>query len=88
MKNGSTHSTTFGPRLLTREQAAAYCGVSVATLVNVCPVKPIALGDSKRLERYDVQSLDAWIDGFRSDLARSGEDWLAALDRNDDSHPR
>ena len=76
------------PRLLTREQAAAYCGVSMATLTALCPVKPIALGNSKRLERYDVRHLDEWIDTLREDGAKYGRDWLAALDGQDDNCSR
>jgi hypothetical protein len=78
--------TSIAPRLLTREQAAHYCGVSIPTLVHLCPIKPIALGNSKRLERYDVRCLDDWIDAFSADAAQDGKDWLAALDENDDGH--
>ncbi len=52
------------PRLLTRQQAAGYCGLSVPTFEATCPVRPIALGDERRLERYDMRALDAWIDGL------------------------
>jgi hypothetical protein len=76
------------PRLLTRVQAAAYCGVSITTLTAVCPVKPIALGESKRLERYDICDLDDWIDSLREDGPRFGKNWLAALDSNDDNCSR
>jgi hypothetical protein len=72
------------PRLLTREQAAAYCGVSVPTLVQLCPVKPIALGNNKRLERYDLRQLDDWIDTFGGEDVLRAKDWLAALDGNND----
>lgn len=68
------------PRLLTREQAAAYCGVSSATFKGICPVRPIALGASKRLERYDLRALEQWIDTFGGDKPSSGTDWLATLD--------
>jgi hypothetical protein len=74
----------IAPRLLTREQAAVYCGMSVPTLTLHCPVKPIALGNSKRLERYDVRRLDEWIDTFDGGGAPHGKDWLAALDGEDD----
>jgi hypothetical protein len=78
----------FGPRLLKREQAAAYCGVSVPTLIKLCPVRPIALGNSKRLERYDVHQLDKWIDTFDEGDTPVNKDWLAALDEDDDSRSR
>jgi hypothetical protein len=68
------------PRLLTREQAAAYCGVSLPTFMGICPVLPIALGASKRLERYDLRALEQWIDTFSGDKPSSGRDWLATWD--------
>ncbi len=68
------------PRLLTRKQAAAYCGVSLPTFMGICPVRPIALGASKRLERYDLHALEQWIDTFGGDKSSSGRDWLATLD--------
>ena len=86
--NGISNRHKFGPRLLTREQAAAYCGVSITTLKHRCPVRPIALGSSKRLERYDIQRLDEWIDTFARDAVAQKSDWLAALDQDDDNHSR
>ncbi len=68
------------PRLLTREQAAAYCGISLPTFKGICPVRPIALGASKRLERYDLRALEQWIDTFSGDGALCQKDWLATLD--------
>lgn len=49
-------------RLLTRAEAAAYCGMSVPTFEGICPVRPIDLGGGRRLERYDVECLNEWID--------------------------
>lgn len=57
----------FPARLLTKSQAAAYCGLSAVTFSSVCPVRAIALGAGARMERYDVREVDAWIDGLRSD---------------------
>jgi hypothetical protein len=69
----------FFPRLLSRERAAAYCGVSVPTFASVCPIKPVALGDGKRLERFDRISLDNWIDSLTTTQQRVGKDWLSEL---------
>ena len=71
-------------RLLTRAQAASYCGLSVATFSALCPVRPIALGKDKRLERFDVVALDNWIDRISTAGALSGRDWLAAMDADHD----
>ncbi len=67
------------PRLLTRAQAAAYCGVSVGSFSTLCPLSPIALGDDKRLERYDIVALNEWIDGLGSGSSELGKDWLREL---------
>jgi hypothetical protein len=68
------------PRLLTRREAAAYCGVSVPTFEGVCPVRPIALGNAKRLERFDRISLDGWINSLALNGPEIGKDWLAELE--------
>jgi hypothetical protein len=78
----------IAPRLLTRRQAAAYCGVSLPTFMGICPVRPIALGTSKRLERYDLRALEQWIDTLSGDKASCGRDWLATLDAKDDGGSR
>lgn len=74
-------SSNIVPRLLTRQEAAAYCGVSVPTFDGVCPVKAIALGNGKRLERFDRISLDGWIDSLALKCREIGKDWLAELDK-------
>jgi len=53
-------------RLLTKTQAAHYCGMSVATFGGVCTVRPIALGEGARMHRYDVRDIDNWIDSFKA----------------------
>lgn len=58
-------------RLLTKSQAANYCGLSVATFSGICPVKPIALGEGVRMHRYDVRDIDKWIDGFKASIQSS-----------------
>lgn len=68
------------PRLLTRKEAAAFCGVSVTTFTALCPVRPISLGYGKRLERYDIRALDSWIDTLGGASETHGKNWLAALD--------
>lgn len=69
-------------RLLTRTQAASYCGVSVPVFNVRCPVMPVALGKSKRLERFDVCALDNWIDKLSENDSSSQIDWLSRIDVN------
>lgn len=49
------------PRLVSAEEAAAYCGVSVPTfLEHVAPhVGAVCIG---RRKLYDLNKIDAWID--------------------------
>lgn len=44
------------------KEAANYLGVSVNTFKKCCPVKPVALGESDAVLRYDRRDLDAWAD--------------------------
>lgn len=77
--HGSTNVPLGVPRLLKRQQAAAYCGVSVPTFAAICPIVPIALGVGKRLERYDVRDLDEWIDSLKREHIDEPKDWLSLL---------
>lgn len=75
------------PRLLGREAAAAYCGMSADTFETAVPVRPIALSVRRRL--WDVKALDRWLDqqsGLVEALAPT-EDWLGRL-RDDRARSR
>lgn len=58
------------PRLLSREVAAAYCGISPTHFDEHIAeaVLPISFGRSKR---WDVKALDRWLDQ-QADLAHAG----------------
>lgn len=56
----------FPLRLLTKSQAARYCGLSVPTFDSVCPVRAIALGFGARMERFDMRDIDRWIDSLKT----------------------
>ena len=71
------------PRLLNKEQAAAYCGISASSFAAYCPVAPVSLGSNKRLQRYDLHRLDEWIETLSGPKASSSKDWLAAMDGKD-----
>lgn len=88
MSGNNAVKLTVVPRLLTRQQAAAYCGVSVPTFVGICPIKAVALGGCKRLERFDRIFLDRWIDSLASTEVLIGKDWLAELENSDDRGSR
>jgi hypothetical protein len=80
------HHAKVQPRLLTKAEAAGYCGLSLGVFSTLCPVRPIALGSDKRLERYDIEELNKWIDGFRQSDNIS-RDWLAVMDKDSDKDP-
>jgi hypothetical protein len=68
------------PRLLSREVAAAYCGVTAETFeAHVRPhVHAVEMGARKL---WDVRALDRWLD-VRSGLTdglRPTSEWLAGL---------
>lgn len=62
------------PRLLNKKDAAAYCGVSVPTFTEACPPAPLRLAD--RVLRWDIQTLDKWIDGLAGGGADNADDIL------------
>jgi hypothetical protein len=68
------------PRLLSREAAAAYCGVSPNTFDEYIAQKvlPIEIG---RRNLWDIKALDRWLD-HQSGLAhaaRSADEWAERL---------
>lgn len=60
MANSLSTARKLPPRLLNKQEAAAYCGVCASIFDKACPVLPIRLLD--RIPRYDRHALDAWID--------------------------
>ena len=53
------------PRLMTKAEAAAYCGFSPGVFERLCEVRPMSFGD-RRLERFDRFELDDWIEGRKT----------------------
>ena len=72
-------------RLLTRQDAAAYCAVSVATFDSICPIVPFAMVKGRaRLHRFDKRDIDLWIEqlkGLNDNLKRSTNSILDRLDQ-------
>jgi hypothetical protein len=71
----------LAPRLLSRDAAARYCGISTTHfLAHVAPrVAPMLIG-RKRL--WDVRAIDRWIDRETGigEISLSPERWLERLD--------
>lgn len=51
----------FWPAAMTQQMAASYCGLSVDTFAEVCPVKPVIITASKAGKRYLRIRLDEWL---------------------------
>lgn len=51
----------YWPAAMTQQMAAAYCGLSVDTFVEACPVLPIVITRSKTGKRYLRIRLDEWL---------------------------
>lgn len=74
---------TIEPRLLSSEQAARYCGVSVPTFEGWCPVKPIR---ERNRVLYDRVKIDRWLDsisGIGPDSPPARKNWAALLGNAD-----
>lgn len=66
----SSKPLPYWPRLLPREMAAAYCGVSVNHFLAHVPVAHREIG-SKKL--WDRRAIDEWLDGGDN---TGSEEWL------------
>jgi predicted DNA-binding transcriptional regulator AlpA len=72
------------PRLLSREQASTYCGMSASHFdEHVAPaVPPLVMG---RRSLWDIRALDRWLDrrSGLGDAIRPVEEWLGGLGSHD-----
>jgi len=64
-------------RMLTEQEAAAYCGVSVNTFKARVKIPPVRIGNCVR---YDVRALDEWADSQGGNREMTADDWLERLD--------
>jgi hypothetical protein len=83
MTRPAKHKAWIEPRLLSRKQAAVYCGMCAATFDRVCPVPPVEVG--LRTHLFDRRDLDRWIDALNANKSET-RNWLAALDDDRNSH--
>ena len=74
-KNSLPHGLT--PRLLDRDAAATYCGVSVPHFLEHVPVDPVEIGKKKL---WDRMMIDRWLDSSQSAGQASPDQWNQALD--------
>lgn len=62
-------------RMLTTEEAADYCGLSVNSFRAYVRVPPVNFG---RSVRYDRKQVDEWLDRFRRPITRNKPVWELA----------
>lgn len=63
--------------LLSAEEAADYCGVSVKTFRAHVRVAPVRIGS---LVKYDRRAIDRWVASQDRSVPLTGDDWLGLLD--------
>jgi predicted DNA-binding transcriptional regulator AlpA len=68
--------------LLTSEEAADYCGVSVNTFRAHIKVAPVKIGSSVR---YDRRELDRWAANQNRSEPLTGDEWLERLNAGGES---
>lgn len=76
MKKGALPSGLH-PRLLSRDAAAAYCGVSVPHFLEHVPVDPVEIGKKKLWDRLMI---DRWLDSSQNGGQILRDQWNQALD--------
>ncbi|MDB5597418.1 MAG: hypothetical protein JWM36_4379 [Hyphomicrobiales bacterium] len=67
----------IAPRLMTKAEAASYCGMSPGVFERTCPVIPVRF--SERMVLFDVAKIDGWIDSLqqpKNRANRSVDDWI------------
>jgi hypothetical protein len=60
-KMAASQVLTVWPAALRLDQAAEYCGLSIDTFKEKCPVNPIEFTESSRGHRYLKTKLDEWL---------------------------
>lgn len=79
--SGGSERGSFWPRLLTRTQAATYCGLTASAFLKTCPILPVTVDQDAECERFDRYELDAWIDRKCEFSDRNGWlNWLALME--------
>lgn len=64
-------------RLLSRDDAAAYCGLPPKRFEALCPVAAIPLPTGKRV--FDAYDLDRWIESLKANATDTDADILDRL---------
>ena len=60
MTSANLNIVTINPRMLSRSEAARYCGIPIKKFPAICDVEPIRL--AIKIIRYDKNVIDEWLD--------------------------
>lgn len=77
MASAVLHLEIVPKRMLTKAEAAHYCGRSVNSFKAECPVVPVRFANGQL--RYDARDLDAWLDQLKAGSAIDADDIVARL---------
>jgi hypothetical protein len=64
MSTATLNLSIMPKRMLSKREAAHYCGLPLRHFERICPVKPVSLGD--RL-LWDIRDLDVWLDSLKAE---------------------
>ena len=79
-----TKAKLIAPRLLSKRQAAAFCGMSIESFSGNCDVMPIRVQPGLRGLRYDIEDLADWIERKKTSSEVQPLDLIEALGRDQD----
>jgi|ERR1044071_7230886 hypothetical protein len=65
-------------RMMTKAEAAHYCGRSIKSFQAECHVAPVRFGNGQT--RYDVNDLDAWLDQLKTGTRSDADDIVGRLE--------
>ena len=64
-------------RMLKLKEAAVYCDLPMSRFRALCSIQPVLFAE--RIERWDRQDLDDWLDSFKSGTFHDTDAILARL---------
>lgn len=76
MPTATLNLTVVSNRMLTKSQAAHYCGRPVKRFAIECPVPPLQFENGD--ERHDVHDLDGWLDRLKQAGGNDDSDIILA----------
>ena len=66
-----TDGLPYWPAAMNQKMAASYCGLSVDTFKQVCPVRPLKYTESTWGQRYLRRRLDEWLESIDPNAKQS-----------------